>query len=430
MSPSFCFDDYDCIGFDLDNTICHFNVPELMKLEYELLAHALVKKGYDPKHLLKPFETAADFILKGLTVDFERGNIVRLGSDGTIVKACHGTKLLTEDNIIKYYGPEKKWDCGISYAENPLIAWNTPLETKIRSCLDYFDSPSVYCFANCIDAVDSVYGPQTKYNVWPDILDCLVKMFTRENFANGEGGFFNQLKENIPKYYKKCDESVIEWLKLLKKKKTLFLITGSNVDFASFTATNSMGENWKDLFDAVIFYARKPGFFIDDRKFLGIEDLHETGPVTIEFANKPNLYSQGNWKEFHDLLSTLSQKNNPKFMYIGDNLIQDVYAPSKHQKFDTVALAEEVTVTEETDYEKDPYAATLSSKMWGSFFNINVDNGKRVPSIWMKMIKDYAKICIPSLSAVASNPIEQRYNTFSEDDDLSGFYPNVPASMK
>lgn len=431
MTESFCLDDYDCIGFDLDNTICNFNVPELMKLEYELLSQGLVNKGYNPKYLLKSFESGADFLQKGLTVDFEHGNIVRIGSDGTIVKACHGTKLLTDDNIIKYYGPERKWECAVSYTNDLLIAWNTQLESKIRSCLDYFDTPSVYCFANCVDAIDAVYGPQTKYNIWPDILDCLMKIFSREHFVSGEGGFFNQLKDNITKYYKKCDESVIKWLKLLKQKKTLFLITGSNVDFASFTATNSMGENWKDLFDSVVFYARKPGFFKDSRSFMGVDGLQETGPVILDASNKVKHYSQGNWKEFYDLLSTISNKKDPKILYIGDNLIQDIYTPSKYQISDTVAVVEEMTVSDEyVAFEKDPYAALLSSKIWGSFFNINVGYEKSVPSLWSKIIINYSKICIPSLVGVASNPIEHKYKTFSEDDCLSGFYPDIPLSMK
>ena len=38
-------------------------------------------------------------------------------------------------------------------------------------------------------------------------------------------------------------------------------MTGSNVDFASFTASNSLGEKWQSLFDIVGCFARKPGLF-------------------------------------------------------------------------------------------------------------------------------------------------------------------------
>ncbi len=46
--PKLCIDDYDCIGFDLDHTLCRYNVGNLARLVYELLADYLVsKKGYD-----------------------------------------------------------------------------------------------------------------------------------------------------------------------------------------------------------------------------------------------------------------------------------------------------------------------------------------------------------------------------------------------
>lgn len=44
----------------------------------------------------------------------------------------------------------------------------------------------------------------------------------------------------------------------------LFTLTeGSHVDFASHVASYALGPDWMDLFDIVIFFARKPSFFID-----------------------------------------------------------------------------------------------------------------------------------------------------------------------
>ena len=55
-----------------------------------------------------------------------------------------------------------------------------------------------------------------------------------------------------------------DWLKMLRENgKFLYVITGSNVDFASHVASYALGEDWMDLFDIVIFFARKPSFFID-----------------------------------------------------------------------------------------------------------------------------------------------------------------------
>ena len=83
---SLCIDDYDCVGFDLDHTLCRYNVGPMIRLEYDLLAEFLVtKKGYDPAIRARTFDQDQDFVCKGLTLDCERGNLLRLASDGWVV---------------------------------------------------------------------------------------------------------------------------------------------------------------------------------------------------------------------------------------------------------------------------------------------------------------------------------------------------------
>ena len=47
--------------------------------------------------------------------------------------------------------------------------------------------------------------------------------------------------------------------------KFLYVITGSHIDFASHVASHAIGPDWKDLFDIIIFFARKPSFFVEKR---------------------------------------------------------------------------------------------------------------------------------------------------------------------
>ena len=83
--PYLCLDDYDCIGFDLDHTLCRYNIGPMVRLEYDLLAEFLVmKKGYDPSIRTRSITDDADFVCKGLTLDCEKGNLV----------SCEGLMLL------------------------------------------------------------------------------------------------------------------------------------------------------------------------------------------------------------------------------------------------------------------------------------------------------------------------------------------------
>ena len=89
-----CLDDYDCIGFDLDHTLCRYNVGNLVPLVYDLLAEYLVKnKGYDKSIRNRKFSDDLHLMAKGLTLDCDRGNLLRLGCDGVVLTASHGKKL-------------------------------------------------------------------------------------------------------------------------------------------------------------------------------------------------------------------------------------------------------------------------------------------------------------------------------------------------
>ena len=58
-------EDYDCIGFDLDHTLCRYNIGPMVRLEYELLSNFMVdKKGYDPAVRQKTFDSDCDFVCK------------------------------------------------------------------------------------------------------------------------------------------------------------------------------------------------------------------------------------------------------------------------------------------------------------------------------------------------------------------------------
>ena len=64
--------------------------------------------------------------------------------------------------------------------------------------------------------------------------------------------------------------------------KFLYVITGSHYDFASHVASFAIGEDWKDLFDIVIFFARKPSFFVEKRPFWRLDGA-------VEVINKCSL---------------------------------------------------------------------------------------------------------------------------------------------
>uniref|UniRef100_A0A6V7M5V7 5'-nucleotidase domain-containing protein 1 n=1 Tax=Bracon brevicornis TaxID=1563983 RepID=A0A6V7M5V7_9HYME len=431
MGNEIRIEDYDCIGFDLDHTLLRYNITNLVRMEYECLSEFLVKqRGYDPEYLYKPLTgDAIDFMQKGLILDLDKGNILKISADGTILLASHGTKMLTTRQIEETYTNNGQWEALKLLTNDPVAVWNGPVSLKLRALLDYFDMPFALVFARAVDALDAK-NSIPHYDIWPDICAAAVDMYDRGQFKKDAGNFFPQLKKNPEKYLHKCSQNTINWLKLLRNKKNnrklTFLITGSNADFTNFTATYAMGSDWKSLFDVIVCFAKKPGFFTESRPFWSVsgETHQEVEKISDTKIVQGGMYSQGNWNGLKEFLSRTCNNPSPKCLYIGDNLIQDIYVPSKFCGLDTVVINEEYHAEILSPLDLHPDRAYLvSDNNWGSYFYLP----NHSLTHWSNYIKRYARICIPSIDFIAGFPVDHVFEAF---DEASGINDSITANTK
>lgn len=423
MSETFKWSDYDCVGFDLDNTLCEYRIGPMVQMIYDVLSDYLLKNyDYSAAHLHQPIDY--DFFQRGLFLDTEKGNILKINGNGQILRATHGTKFMSDDEIVSVYGPSRTWTVTNLFIQNFIDTWNGPVSEKIRPLLDYFDIPVSLVFGRCIDGIDEVCRPQT-YNVWPDVLNGLIYMYSRENFSTNSGDFFPKLKSTPSLYYNKCPDYVLDWLRELKKTKKVFLISGSNVDYANFSATQSLGDNWKELFDVAIFYSRKPGFFTLDRPYHSTDSQMLNECDVVENIQFGNVYSQGNWKQLYNLLKKETGKPQPKSLYVGDNVLQDVVAPFKFSGLDTIAVIEEMKLDcNENDPNTDNNMLRINK--WSSYL---ADCDKKDTSIWTSFIANNGKLCVPSVKSLAKKPLNFEFTPFSKNKIYNGFFPFIPNSL-
>lgn len=419
--------DYDIIGFDLDGTLLRYNLQEMTKLICSVLKDFLVKqKGYSPALLEVPFDM--DFLQKGLILDGPRGNVLKLSNEAIILRASHGTRLLTDTEIVATYGPERRWEVTNAFYNDPLSTWNGPASQQMRALLDYFDMPTALVYAQAVDIVDKEKGAHyapSNYKVWEDLLDGLMHIYSRDNFSNDKSLYFKAMRAAPKRYILPSSDKLLGWLQELRRSgKKTFLLTGSNIDFANLTATTALGKDWRDQFDFVVTYAKKPGFFTMQRPFLMVDSEAQREVPDSELSHQAELeageiYSQGNWQQLRTTLAKLIGKEarEARALYFGDNIIQDIYTPVKYGDFDTVAIAEELFLTEQKDY---PFNSVLSSKFWDSYFTIG-----NTPTLWSGFIANYAQICVSSMEQMAQMPPSERIVC----TNVSGFYPSVPESL-
>ncbi|CAB1418329.1 unnamed protein product, partial [Pleuronectes platessa] len=308
MSEYFSLSDCDVIGFDLDHTLCRYHLKETSRLIYESFARYLVEhKGYD-KDLLNLTPATWDFCFKGLVVDLEDGNLVKLAEDGTVLRATHGTNDLSIEEIIKHYGPKREW--------KHFNSLNTSFTRSAKYYFydNYFDLPGALLCGRVVDMLHK-RGNEVNSDFWKDMVAAIDHNYNTSAFKEDAGTYFPSVKRDPGRYLQPCSDSVKTWLQSMKKAgKVLLLITSSHSDYCRLICEHILGKDYEELFDIIITNALKPGFFSlvpQQRPFRTLmEDVEEREGLPL--LDKPGWYSQGNWPHLHDLLKTMTGKPEPK----------------------------------------------------------------------------------------------------------------------
>ena len=112
------------------------------------------KKGYDARSLKRPLAEDVDFLHKGLVMDVDRGNFVKLSAKGDVLRASHGTRPMTAAEITANYGPHRSNESLKRLAADPIEATEGQLNRKYRPFKDYFDIPAALMSARIVDFLD------------------------------------------------------------------------------------------------------------------------------------------------------------------------------------------------------------------------------------------------------------------------------------
>uniref|UniRef100_A0A671PWA3 5'-nucleotidase domain-containing protein 1 n=1 Tax=Sinocyclocheilus anshuiensis TaxID=1608454 RepID=A0A671PWA3_9TELE len=440
MSEYFSLSECDVIGFDLDHTLCRYNLKETSRLIYESFARYLVgHKGYD-KDLLHLTPATWDFCFKGLVVDLEEGNLVKLAEDGTVF-------LIFE--LSSYYQ--------ITVLALICDLVHSFVAAKYYFYDNYFDLPGALLCAGVVDMLNK-RGAEITSDFWKDIVAAIDHNYSTSAFREDTGTYFPSVKRCPGHYLQPCSDAVKRWLRSMKKSgKILLLITSSHSDYCRLVCEHILGSDFEELFDIIITNALKPGFFSlvpQQRPFRTlVDDVEDSeGLPSLE---KPGWYSQGNWPHLHELLKTMTNKTEPKVVYFGDSMRSDMFPACSFGKLETVMIVEEMegegvpradvtpsnspTPSEGPAGKKGKFedqgmkSPSAVSNQWGSYFvDVQKNEGEETRSLtWCcHSIHTYSTMAIPSIEAIADLPLDFKFQRFSSDKPITtGYYPRPPDSL-
>ncbi|XP_028411756.1 5'-nucleotidase domain-containing protein 1-like isoform X2 [Dendronephthya gigantea] len=397
---------------------------------------------------------------RGLILDADKGDFVKVGNDGKVIRASHGTSIMDDAKMTEEYGEKRQWSPFESFLGGMKKKGNFLRSATFRMFENFFDMPAMLLCARLIDIMDTQDTGKEKYKlIWPDVLSSLIVNFDYSSFGDNKGYFYPALKADIAKYIKPTSKKLKEWLKKLRNNgKKVFLITNSQADFSMFVLENAFGADWRSYFDVAISRAEKPGFFRDKNPFVEVVN-RVNGKDPIQSLEADKYYALGNSSELEEYLCKLTGKTEMKILFFGDSLLSDVYPPKCFANWQTVALLEELELeidnevdgqndnvnngedcaddepdtkkqklNEDTNgRQKDDHITSkdiLTSATWGSIFGVD---GKLMNTLYSSLIDEYSSLVIAGLDSITELPLDHTFEK-SRHNGRTHFFPREPTT--
>lgn len=317
------------LGLDMDHTLVRYNSENFERLSHSIIIDKLVKNKSYPDTLRK-LQFDYNYAIRGLVIDRQKGNVLKLNRYTAIRASFHGLKPIDFKLHQKLYKSTY-----IDLSSGQFLAIDT-----------FFSISLAVLFSQIVDLKDS--DTQNKYPEYAKIADDVLDAVDE---AHRDGSLKDEVRNNLEKYIIK-DESIVRGLEKFKKHgKKIFIVTNSDFHYSKLLLDYAINpflkehKSWQDLFEIVITFASKPRYFYESSKYLRVNP--ENGTMTNhEEKLSPGVYQGGNARQFTNDLNL----NGDDILYIGDHIYGDILRLKKDCNWRTAMVLEELA--QEVDNNK------------------------------------------------------------------------------
>lgn len=332
------------VGFDMDYTLAEYNSEAFETLSAKGALSKLVENlGYPREILLMEYDHS--FFIRGLVVDKDNGNIIKLDRHKYVKRALHGFKPLSKDERTSMYDTITTSGGGFS-------------EPRFAVLDAMFALPDAFLFSSIVDYKDNHPGaiPQDYSQIYRDVRRS-VDMCHRD-------GTIKDLVAKRPQDFIKRDEAMVPMLRQLKRSgRKVFLLTNSLWSYTNTVMSYLYGQNeegsWMDLFDVIITGSCKPAFLVDGRLqlyrvhpgtgLLENSDGVEEGQTAENFLKAGKCFQGGNYRHLHDMVGV---SNGTHLLYVGDHMFSDVLRSKRTLGWRTMLIVPELENEINTLFDK------------------------------------------------------------------------------
>lgn len=307
------------IGFDMDHTLAPYNHVNFETLAFRETLKKFIANGYPEE--LSTLQFDPNSVMRGLMVDRERGNLLKVDAHKYVKLAFHGKRKLDKEDRHKLYNVE-------SFKAEKLLSIDT-----------FFALSEVQLFIELVDYMDKHPTKiQKTYNeVYQDL-----RRFIDESHRDGS---IKQTVIKQPENYIIRDKYLSNSLmRLIQGGKILFLLTNSDWNYTNAVMTylldnaNSEFRNWREYFNYVIVSAGKPKFFTGDKGFLRVDlKTAELRPHKGKLSTR-HVYNGGSANKLQELIGV----KGDEVLYVGDHIYGDIIRSKGLFNWRTMLILEEL----------------------------------------------------------------------------------------
>lgn len=309
------------IGFDMDHTLVTYNREAFEGLAFRATLNKFIEAGYPEE--LSQLHFDPNFLIRGLLVDMERGNILKVDGHKYVKIAFHGRRRLPKDLRHKLYNSE-------SFKASTLLSVDT-----------FFALSEVQLFTEIVDYMDR--HPDKIKKSYRDVYHDLRRFI---DLSHADGSIKNLVLREPERFIHRDKHLGATLQQLSEAGKSLFLLTNSNWDYTNalmrFALSDSLqGDmSWRDFFDCIIVGSGKPGFFTGSQPFY--EVMTDTGLLKMHSGplKQGTVFQGGN----ANLFQKLTAYRGDEILYVGDHIYGDIVRSKGSVNWRTMLVVEELDV--------------------------------------------------------------------------------------
>jgi HAD superfamily 5'-nucleotidase-like hydrolase len=308
------------IGLDMDHTLIRYYSEEFEKLSHSVMKEKLVKgKNYPEAVRSLPFDY--NLAIRGLVVDRERGNLLKLNRHSSIRASHHGLTPLDFKTQQKTYKSTY-----IDLSEESYMAVDTTFSISLATLI--------------AQIVELKKSNPASYPDFTKIADDVLYVLDE---AHRDGSLKEVVKQDLARFIIKDPDTVTGLEKFKRHGKKIFVLTNSDYAYTKLLLDYAINpflkehKSWMDVFEIVITMAQKPRFFYDNLKFLKVNPADGT---MVNHWDKliPGVYQGGCAEIFTKDLGL----EGDEILYIGDHIYGDILRLKKDCGWRTAMVIEEL----------------------------------------------------------------------------------------